>query len=188
MSWQTLPVSQSPQCSLSRHSVQCAACQAQQCIPMYCHTCTNTPPSSARSRETTDRAAAAIDDENKTHTQRTSGQNLRDALVDGPATSGFRLTGRKADHLGRLHNQQGTRNPPALVMGYDLRLLAQWKLRGMRWFGQHMLHLQSVGKGRADSRRPGVEWSLRLPQLLSVHQRPAHTHIFWRHDLRSVGH
>lgn len=104
------------------------------------------------------------------HTEGSFGEDLRHALVDRPPPSRVSFAGRKAHHLGCLHHQQSSRHPPALIVGYDLCVRAQWKLRRLWWSGQHLFHLQLVVARRPYSGCARAIWSLRLPLLLPIHQ------------------
>ena len=42
--------------------------------------------------------------------------------------------------------KKGARNPPALLLGDDLRLRPLWQLRRLRWPRQHLLNLQVRNK------------------------------------------
>lgn len=70
--------------------------------------------------------------EGQTNIKGTSGEDLCDALGHGSSTPRLRIPGRKAHHLGRIHDQQNTRYPPAVFMGHDLCLRAVWQ-HGCMW-------------------------------------------------------
>ncbi len=82
-------------------------------------------------------------DEDQEDAEGPSCKDLCDALVNRPEASCFGVAGRQAHHLGRIHHKQGSRYSPSIIMGHDLRLRPERKLRRLRRSRQHLLHLQS---------------------------------------------
>lgn len=69
------------------------------------------------------------------------GEDLRDALGGRKYSSSVGFSGRKVVGMGRVDDKQGARNPIALVLGDDVRVLAGRRLCGVRRIGQHLLSL-----------------------------------------------
>lgn len=84
----------------------------------------------------------------------TFGEDLRHALVDRQKTPCFRFARWKVDYLGRLHDEQGPRDSPSLLVGHDLCLRSLRKLCRMWRSRQHLFRLQLVNSGRTYTRRP----------------------------------
>ena len=104
--------------------------------------CTDFPlPSSPPSRAEPDRCPTTNWNEAPTYAERSPRQDLCYALVHRQAPSCFGFAGRKAHHLGCLHNKQGPRDSPALILGHDLCLRPERKLRRLRWSRQHLFDL-----------------------------------------------
>lgn len=142
---------------------------------------------SQRCRATTSRAATTTRNAHETHIERPSRQNLCHALVDRSKTSRLCLSRWKAYHLGCVHNEQSPCHSSAIVVGNDLRIFTKWKLRRMWRSRQYLLHLQPQRTRRSNQSCKRIEWTFRIPQLLSIYQRQTDSHIFWRHDLRLMG-
>lgn len=143
--------------------------------------------SSSRCRETENRTDPPAEHEDEEDSQRPFGQNLRHALVYGSKASRLSLARWKTHHLGCLHIKQGPCNSSAVIVGHDLRLLAERKLCRLRWSGQHLLHLQPLCSRWAHSCRARVVRPLWVPFLLQIYQRSSHFDIVWGHDLRPMG-
>ena len=72
-----------------------------------------------------------------------------------------------------FHDQQSARDPAALLLGHDVRVLAQRQPRRLRWSGQLVLSVQAaLGQGRRrsaeDVRRACATRG--LPLVLPLHQ------------------
>jgi hypothetical protein len=123
---------------------------------------------SKTSRTKQHRTSPANRHEAPSQPQRPSRQNLRHALVHRSATSRVRLARWQAYHLGRLHHQQSPRHPSPQFLGHDLRVCPERKLCRLRWFGQYLLHLQSIDTRWTDEGCKRAQWTQWIPQLLQV--------------------
>lgn len=94
-------------------------------------------------------------------------------MVDRSPASRFGIAGWENDHLGRLHEQQDTRDSTTVVVGDDMRVRSERKFRGMRWVGQHLLDIQHFRTGWADTdtSRERAVWAFGVSVLLSFPQR-----------------
>lgn len=75
--------------------------------------------------------------------------------------------------LERVHDQQGPRDPAAVLVGDDLRVLAERQLRCLRWSGQLVLRVQAAVRqgGRRSAEDLWRACSARgLPVVLPFHQ------------------
>lgn len=61
-------------------------------------------------------------DAHAAHSTRSPGQDLCNALGQRLPEPCVRVTGRQTDCVGLAHDQQGARDPTALVLGHDLCL------------------------------------------------------------------
>merc|ERR1719319_104205 len=99
----------------------------------------------------------------------------------------FSFTRRQADSLGQLLHQQGTRDPPALLLGDDLCIRPQWSIRRLRRPGQHLQHLQPEDAGGERAGDEGAPWPHGVPLVLPLPGRRADSDQQRRHDLRALG-
>lgn len=97
--------------------------------------------SSPSSRAEPDRCPTTNWNEAPTLAERSPCQDLCHALVHRQAPSRFGFAGRKAHHLGRLHHKQGPCDSLALILGHDLCLCPERKLRCLRWSRQYLFDL-----------------------------------------------
>jgi len=116
-------------------------------------------------------SAQESNDEDPENVEGTSCEDLRHALVNRPETPGISITGRKAHHLGCIHNQQSSRHTTTIIVGHDLRICPQRKLRRLWWPRQHLLNLQPEFDPRWTHTRCARAFrTFWIPFLLSVHQ------------------